>query len=253
MTDQALDNLARKITLDAARLEYGSLIEELPERDFSPAFEQKMERLIRQADHPVRCRCLRAAQIAAVLAVLLTLVTVATAAAGYNIWGMLAEWTAETFTLAPGQIKYADPDDIRIPEEQKEYTSIQEALTDYGFDRAVVPKWMPEEFELEQLHVDNKTFPDEIVFAVCYTRGEDSLVAQIDVYLQHEGSIQDHFVNFQKDEGDPIPYEAGGVTHLLATNVGRPVALWASGPAECAISGDITMDELKRMIDSIYE
>lgn len=101
--------------------------------------------------------------------------------------------------------------------------------------------------------MDNKTFPDEIIFAVCYTRGEDSLVAQIDVYLQHEGSIQDHFVNFQKDEGDPIPYEAGGVTHLLATNVGRPVALWASGPAECAICGDITMDELKRMIDSIYE
>ena len=55
------------------------------------------------------------------------------------------------------------------------------------------------------------------------------------------------------DEGDPIPYEAGGITHLLTTNAGRPVALWANGPAECCISGDITMEELKQMIDSIYE
>lgn len=46
---------------------------------------------------------------------------------------------------------------------------------------------------------------------------------------------------------------AGGITHLLATNMGRSVALWANGPAECAITGDITIDELKQVIESIYE
>ena len=59
--------------------------------------------------------------------------------------------------------------------------------------------------------------------------------------------------DFQKDEGDPIPYEAGGVTHLLSTNAGRPIALWVNGPVEGSIIGDITMDELKQIIDSIYE
>ena len=71
--------------------------------------------------------------------------------------------------------------------------------------------------------------------------------------MENEYRSGDNFGDWQKDEGDPVPYEAGGVTHLLATNVGRPVGLWASGPAECAISGDITMEELKEMIDSIYE
>ena len=61
MTDQALDNLARQVMLDAARLEYGSLIEELPEHDFSPEFEKKMKKLLRQGRHPVRYRTLRAA------------------------------------------------------------------------------------------------------------------------------------------------------------------------------------------------
>ena len=105
MTDQALDNLARRVILDTARLEYGNLMEELPEQDFSPEFERKMKKLIRQADHPVRHRCLRTVQLAALLAVLLMLVTVATAAAGYDIWRMLAEWTAEQITLAPGHAK----------------------------------------------------------------------------------------------------------------------------------------------------
>ena len=61
MTDQALDNLAHRVILDAARLEYGSLIEELPEHDFSPEFEKKMKKLLRQGRHPVRYRTLRAA------------------------------------------------------------------------------------------------------------------------------------------------------------------------------------------------
>ena len=253
MTDQALDNLARRLLLDAARLEYGDLMEELPEQDFSPEFERKMKKLIRQADHPARHRCLRTVQLAALLAVLLMLVTVATAAAGYDIWRMLAEWTAEQITLAPGQIEYADPDDLHIPEEPGEYADLQEALTDYGLNRSVVPKWMPEGFVLEELIVDNGANPTEIIFAALYHRGEDTIVSQIDIYLEYEGRTRDSFGNIYKDEGDPIPYEAGDITHLLTTNAGRSVALWANGPAECFINGDITMGELKQMIDSIYE
>ncbi|MEH2937453.1 DUF4367 domain-containing protein [Lawsonibacter sp. JLR.KK007] len=253
MTDQALDDLARRVILDAARLEYGDWIDELPEQDFSPEFEKKMQRLIQQADHPVRHRCLRTVQLAALLAALLMLVTVATAAAGYDIWRMLAEWTAEQITLAPGQIEYIDPDDLHIPEEPGEYTDLQEALTAYGINRPVVPKWLPEGFVIEQLIVDNGTFPDTIIFAAYYCRGEDVLGIQIDIYLRDENKNSENFGHFEKDEGDPISYEVGGITHLLVTNAGQPVALWANGPAECSINGDITMDELKQMIDSIYE
>ena len=76
---------------------------------------------------------------------------------------------------------------------------------------------------------------------------------QIKVYLEHKGRTESSSGNIYKDEGDPIPYEAGGITHLLTTNAGRAVVLWANGPAECFINGAVTMDELKQMIDSIYE
>ena len=253
MTDQALDDLACRVMLDAARLEYGNLLEELPEHEFSPEFERKMKNLIRQADHPVRHRLLRTGQLVAALVALLLLLTVATAAAGYDIWRMLAEWTAEQITLAPGQIEYIDPDDLHIPEEPGEYTDLQEALTAYGLNRSVVPKWLPEGFVQIHLDIEAAAKGSLIIFYALYQWEKNPLVIQVNIYLEDEERVYDSFGNFQKDEGDPIPYEAGGITHLLTTNAGRPVALWANGPAECCISGDITMEELKQMIDSIYE
>jgi hypothetical protein len=196
---------------------------------------------------------LRTGQLVAALVALLLLLTVATAAAGYDIWRMLAEWTAEQITLAPGQIEYIDPDDLHIPEEPGEYTDLQEALTAYGLNRSVVPKWLPEGFVQIHLDIEAAAKGSLIIFYALYQWEKNPLVIQVNIYLEDEERVYDSFGNFQKDEGDPIPYEAGGITHLLTTNAGRPVALWANGPAECCISGDITMEELKQMIDSIYE
>jgi len=253
LTEQALDNLARRVMLDAARQEYGALMDECREHEFSPEFEKKMRKLTRRADHPIRWCWIRAGQIAAVLSALAVLASVAAAAAGYDLWKLLARWTAEQMTLAPGQIDYMAPDDLHIPEEPGEYADIQEALSAYGVDLPLVPHRFPEGFMMQQLVVDDTTSLSQIVFAALYSRGEDCLVLQVDIYVEQEYREHDDFGNFQKDEGDPVPYETGGVTHLLATNAGRPVALWADGPAECAISGDITMDELKDMLNSIYE
>ena len=199
MTDQTLDDLARRVILDAARLEYGDWIDELPEQDFSPEFEKKMQRLIQQADHPVRHRCLRTVHLAALLAALLMLVTVVTAAAGYDIWRMLAEWTAEKITLAPGQIEYADPDDIHIPEEPGEYADIQEALTAYGLNRPVVPQWMPEGFIQSYIIVNPMVNSRLIIFHVLYHREDDSLIIQVNIYLEDKDRVHDNFQNFQKD------------------------------------------------------
>ena len=59
MTEQALDQLARRVMLDAARLEYGSLPEE--PHTFSPAFERKIKKLLRRGRHSVWYKALHAA------------------------------------------------------------------------------------------------------------------------------------------------------------------------------------------------
>lgn len=61
MTDQAMEKLAWRLMLDAARQEYGFLQEEQPEHAFSPAFERKMRRLLRRGKHPAWYKTLHAA------------------------------------------------------------------------------------------------------------------------------------------------------------------------------------------------
>lgn len=196
---------------------------------------------------PLRRRLVRTALAAALLCVLILSASLAAAAAnGYDVRNLLARWTDEEIWLAPGQVVPAGKDDIHIPEVPKEYAGLQEALEDCGFTRPVVPQWMPEGFVFEQLVIDDG-IEDELLFHALYQRGEDCLVVMLAIYLD-DGNHS----NFQKDEGAPVPYAAGGITHLLATNAGRPVAVWANGPAECGVIGDITMEELVRMIDSIY-
>lgn len=87
-------------------------------------------------------------------------------------------------TLAPGQIEYAAPDDIHIPEEPGEYADLQEALTAYGLYRPVIPQWMPEGFVQTHLNVDSVGENGLILFYALYQREEDPLVIQVNIYLK---------------------------------------------------------------------
>lgn len=198
-----------------------------------------------------RRRWLRVAVAAAVLAAALFSLSAVAAASGYDLWRHLAQWTDEVIQLTPGQIARTEEDDIRIPEEPAEYDTIQEALTDCGLTRSVVPQWFPEGFRQTDLVVD-AGLSDFLIFQAVYQRDDDVIVLFLCVHLPREDGSLGSYGHFQKDEGDPIPYEAGGIIHLLSTNMGRAVAVWANGPVECAISGDITMEELQQIIDSIY-
>ncbi len=196
-------------------------------------------------------RWLRVAVAAAVLAAALLSLSLVAAASGFDLWRRLAQWTDEVIQLTPAQTGQADMDDIRLPEEPKEYATLQEALSDCGLARSVAPRQIPDGFQLVELVVDTLS-TNSLIFHAAYQRDEDVLTQFIRIHLPREDGGTDSYAHFQKDEGDPIPYEAGGVIHLLSTNAGRAVAVWANGPAECAISGDITIEELQQIIDSIY-
>ena len=94
MTDQALDELARRVMLDAARQEYGSLMEELPEHDFSPEFERKMRKLACRARHPI---WRRAAQAAACLFLAALISGCAVLAASAEAREILTGWVREVY------------------------------------------------------------------------------------------------------------------------------------------------------------
>ena len=58
---------------------------------------------------------------------------------------------------------------------------------------------------------------------------------------------------YQKDTGSVQLYNSGGITHYFFHNNGKHGVAWTNGLLEVAIQGDLPVDDLKRMIDSIYE
>ena len=70
--------------------------------------------------------------VTAALCALLLSISAAAATNGIDVLKMLTQWTDEQFWLAPGQIDPASRDEIHIPEKNKEYASLQEAVEDCG-------------------------------------------------------------------------------------------------------------------------
>ena len=48
-------------------------------------------------------------------------------------------------------------------------------------------------------------------------------------------------------------YIFNGICHYLFTNNGRTTATWNINSIECSIKGDISLDEMKEIINDIYK
>lgn len=182
---------------------------------------------------------------AALVAVMLTAATAA--AAGYDLWGGLFKRTKDTFRFT--QVPYAS--EVTYPD-KKDFADLQEAVEAYGFTQRVLPRWLPEGFEQQLLYADDNSNPHALIFQAFYQKGGECLIIGCDTVLDQE-MASGNSTSFQTDEEDPEVYEINGQPYFLMTNAGRPVALWTDGTLECYVTGDITQDELIRMIDSLYE
>ena len=57
---------------------------------------------------------------------------------------------------------------------------------------------------------------------------------------------------YEKDLDDPEIYVVGGIQHYITTNMGKYEIVWKTGEIECGIHGIAELDDVYRMIDSMY-
>ena len=181
--------------------------------------------------------------IAAVVAV--TVVCMVTAQAlGYDVFGIIARWTEETFHFSVP----ASTETSAAPSGDAEYKDLQEALDAYGIAETVVPKWYPPEYVMSEVKVSPAS--DKVTFQATYEAGEKFMAVTI---LQYETQDGENNGIFEKDNSPVMSYESGGIVHYLMPNEGQMTAAWTNQSLMCSISGDLSESELKQMIDSIYE
>lgn len=179
------------------------------------------------------------AAAAAVLAVVF-LGTLTADAFGANIWGTIARWTRDTFHFE--SVQHGETTTPNT-ENNVTYSSLQEVLAKDGINVALVPTWIPEGYVLADIKIDETPVKD--VYSAHYIDGENELSIIVRSNL-HEAPAQIEITD------EPVEvYESNGIIYYIFSNNDCSQIAWVLGSYECNIWGDITVEQLKMMIDSL--
>lgn len=176
-------------------------------------------------------------------------------ASGVDVFGAIARWTDEVFSLGAIRSDGAD-DGTSTPaladhgadnNNKTTYTSFQEALDDYGITEFHEPPWIPEGYSFEDVEVDS--WPDNGSFiGLCakYCNGSNFLHIKIECY---EGDAN---IQVEKTDAPVETFLVDGLTVYLLENISNNSAAWVTEHYECYISGTIEKQVLKQIVLSAY-
>ena len=250
-------------TADAEELESGTLdgfLEELervdplpggfdPERSLAGFHEKYAAFLEPQSRGRRQNRMSRRAfwAVAAVIAVLASMVTVQ--AFGMDIFGFFGRWTDERFTFTGSADKagYQEKDrNYPFAEgETAEFSTLDEALEAFRINLPLVPHWFPERFG--ELEVTGSVMPSGMLIFASSGEGEQFLTVEYSEFGEDGPAVV-----VEKDKNETIVYETNGMRHYIVTDHGDCRAAWTVDNILCIICAPITVEEMERIIGSIY-
>lgn len=207
--------------------------EVLPERDSS-----HLDQITSPSPKKKSRRILRAAAITAACIVILC---GAASAFGFDILQAFADWTAETFGfVTPGQEEAEAPQDP--------YLELRLAVAEET-DLPVVPNWAPKgTVSKEEVSVINRS--DGVRLQATYINSQGEFTIRIQIY---NSLPEEYFGVYQKNDHNVTKYDSGGIIHYLMENTETCSVAWLNGDIETLIQGNLTMGDLEKMVDSIYE
>jgi len=180
------------------------------------------------------------ATIAAVL-VLVFGSAITAQAFGFDLFEIIAKWTRETFHLS----SYDDVGNVDepSPNTKNPYASLQDALDKYQVEYKLVPSWIPEGYVEDS--VETKETPKQRVYVAKYVREDGTIKIRIADYLSG------YPLQIEQSEDLIEKYEYNGVDYYIFNNYEQLRVVWVKEHYECCIIGDLTISEMKEIIESI--
>ena len=180
--------------------------------------------------------------VAILLMVCLLVMTIPGKASAESIWAKLARWTDSVFEfLNPSDAQGGYTYTTNHPGLQQVYDTV----TELGVTQPVVPMWLPEEYVLERIVVDEQRH--KTVVTANFIFANSSIMFSLHIF--DEGTN----LSYAKDEDQFTVVERVGVNHYIVTNDDTTTVAWAVENIECTISIEGREDILIPMLDSIYE
>ena len=178
--------------------------------------------------------------VAGVFAACFCLVVTANAF-GFNPVQMLLEWAEGIVQI------YNDPSGImELPEDDpSEYHSLKEALDAYDMGPDQIPNWIPGDYQLLSIDISDMGTLTQCSANYTSSRGE--------ILIRATRFKDDDWSGRTERNNDGEKYEANGLAYYLVSNQELSKAGWEYDDVSYVISGQVTEQELKNMIDSIAE
>lgn len=213
-----------------------------PEKIAAPAAAESKKPLAKSSRKPFK----RIVALAATLVLMLTLFTVQ--ASGSNLFRTLAEWTASVLRIgtdSSGQVSMGENDltegEVRI------YATPEEMLSDLHIKGDLVPTWVPDRFSVQRCEA--KKTEAGISCRVVYTVSNNDLILKM-----WQKPLEDIYL-VEKNQKDASRFVTGAVEHYIFYDGESKLekAVWTRDNLECRIMGDVSQEEMERIVESIYE
>ena len=183
---------------------------------------------------PARVRkLLRTAVFAAAIIVILVAIAATASALGYNLFGWIPKWNKDVLGFGEEGASTELHDTARIAS----------ALEQLGIDEPLCPTWLPEGFRSDFSVIET----DPVFMHEGYSDGERYLSITI------EPVSQTGIISFQKDEQQPMEYVVNDHSYFIFVDNSIYNAAWQTENYVAYIVGEVTLDEMKRIIDSVSE
>lgn len=182
--------------------------------------------------------------LAAAVAVIFFLMignSITASALHFDLFAIIAKWTQETFHF--GYAGQTDETNAPSPNFTHPCASLEDALLENKVTLAIVPTWIPDEYTESDVRITNT--PKQRVFSAKYQNGDKSIIIKIVDYLNSNP------MQIEQSESLIEIYSSNGVEYYIFDNHDMLKAVWIRENFECYISGQVSISEMKEIIDSI--
>lgn len=188
-----------------------------------------------------RLRLRRLVMLVALLAACLFGGLMVAQAAGIDVLGVIGRWTDETFRFVT-----TGSTNPSVHEVDEGYVAqIESVLSEWGANKDLFPTWRPEGFIPQEPRITSNGNSDTLSMGF---KGEDRTYSVRMLHFRHAGNSTGIF---EKDDSHVEEYVHHGYRFYIFSNIDTVTATCYNGEFMITISGALTLDEVKDIIDSI--
>lgn len=170
-------------------------------------------------------------------------------AAGIDVFGAIGRWTDETFHFVSFPHSIPQDQETTAPNLENVETCnvIKGALKDCEIPEELAPTWYPVGIEAS----DPKILSDKLSDTVhIFFSDGDKLFFNLNITRYRSTSYLNTHI-FEKDDALVEQYVSGSRTFYIMSNLDAITAVWSDGLFVETISGNLQIDEVKAIVDSI--